>query len=381
MPWTSIFFNPTLRVNVLQLLLLSLTLPVNLAIASFSTGNVSLRSLILTIGAAFFILLHHVASLFLSRFSGVIIVDWLLLVFESAGVGFTIFRISGLSLLALPTLIALIIMLSFRTATVLASPDRLWEQKLEFWGGCRATHRSPWMVLLNRPLGSRLLGESIFAIIVRCVILIVIGISLPVLGVNKIFFQPSRASVYSRPQSNAFPMSMSVSDCPTFPTTLSNLPGLAIENLFTVATCPVTWADIDRMNVSITFSPFGVPYGIYPGMGDFNDIVMFTQPILVLADFNLFAYMTWTNRQLVSTHSGFLSLFNAFLPGRNVQHMEVHSLLSAPGSGPTTTTSTPSASDILKGIPESTTTVNMAIVQRESLATKFVQDYTDATAL
>ncbi|KAJ7903078.1 hypothetical protein B0H13DRAFT_2335342 [Mycena leptocephala] len=73
---------------------------------------------------------------------------------------------------------------------------------------------------------------------------------------------------------------------------LSNLPGLAIENLFTVATCTVTWADIDRMNVSITFSHLGVPYGIYPGVGDFNDIVIFTQPIPVLADFNLFAYMT-----------------------------------------------------------------------------------------
>jgi hypothetical protein len=46
------------------------------------------------------------------------------------------------------------------------------------------------------------------------------------------------------------------------------------------------------MNVSITFSHLGVPYGIYPGVGDFNDIVIFTQPIPVLADFNLFAYMT-----------------------------------------------------------------------------------------
>lgn len=67
------------------------------------------------------------------------------------------------------------------------------------------------------------------------------------------------------------------------------------------------------MTVSITFSPFGVPSGIYPGVGDLNDIVMFTQPIPVLADFNLFAYMTWTSRQVVSARSGSLSLFNAFL--------------------------------------------------------------------
>lgn len=62
--------------------------------------------------------------------------------------------------------------------------------------------------------------------------------------------------------------------------------------------------------------------------------------------------------------------------------MEVHSLLSVPGSGPPTTTSTPSGSDILDGSqPENTTTVTMTIVQRDLVATKFVQDYTDATAL
>ncbi|KAJ7074711.1 hypothetical protein C8F01DRAFT_33819 [Mycena amicta] len=252
-----------------------------------------------------------------------------------------------------------------------------------------------------------------FAIVVRCVILVLIGIALPVLAVNKIFFQPSRASVYSRviasqysaanpafqfeingnvvlimPQSNEYPMSMSVTatssstpfHCNTYGMTLSNppMPSHAIENRFTIATCPLSWAEINSIDVSITFSQLGgAPYGIYPGVGDFNDIVMFTQPIPVLAAFNLFAYMTWTSRQLVFTHSGFLSLFNTLLPGRNVQHMEIYSLFPVPGSGPITTTSTPSAFDL----SESTTTVNMTIVQRESFVTKFVQEFTDATAL
>ncbi|KAJ7186399.1 hypothetical protein C8R46DRAFT_1272884 [Mycena filopes] len=86
---------------------------------------------------------------------------------------------------------------------------------------------------------------------------------------------------------------------------------------------------------------------------------MFTRPIPVLADFNLFAYMTWTSRQVVSARSGIPSLFS---------------------SGPVTTTTTPSAADILDGVlPDTTTTVAMTIVQREPFATKFTQDYTDAT--
>ncbi|KAJ7676962.1 hypothetical protein DFH06DRAFT_616215 [Mycena polygramma] len=443
MAFTSILFNPTLRGNVLQLLLLSLTLPVNLVITPFSRDNASVKSLILVIGGAFFILVHHVASLFLSRFAGVIIVDWLLLAAEIAGVGFAISRpISGSlpGLLALPTLIALILMMLFRTATILASPDRLWEQKLEFWGGCRATHRSPWTVLFNRPLGKVLVrGESVFAIVLRCVILAGIGIGLPTLAINKIFFQPSQATVFSRAVSqystgnlnpdligtsisgNAVlimpqtefqtPLSVSVttasslSNCSTAGTTLQTPPQLptgAVENQYMVATCPYSWQEIGRMTVSITFPQgFNAPNGIYPGVGDANDIIAFTQPVPVLEDFNLFAYMTWTSRQIVSTRPGFLSLFNALLPGRKVQVMEVHSLLSGLTPPTVATLTTPSAPIDTPSQPpgptgpppppppgplaprdeETTTTVTITIVQREPFATKFVQDYTDTTAL
>ncbi|KAJ7186398.1 hypothetical protein C8R46DRAFT_1057087, partial [Mycena filopes] len=202
MPFTSIFFNATLRGSVLQFLLFSLIFPVNLAITFYGVGQASFESLILTISVASFILVHHVASLFVSRLSWVIIVDWLLLALEVAGVGFIIFRsMFGeiLFILGLPTLVASVCMLSFRTATILASPNRVWKQKLEFWGGCRATHRSSWMVLLNRPLGKPLVrGESTFAIIVRCVILALIGVGFPVLAANRAFFQPTHANVYSR---------------------------------------------------------------------------------------------------------------------------------------------------------------------------------------
>ncbi|KAJ6502829.1 hypothetical protein C8R47DRAFT_1251625 [Mycena vitilis] len=433
MPFTSILFNPTLRGNVLQLLLLSLTLPVNLLITPFSRDNASVKSLVLVVGGAVLILVHHVASLFLSHFAWVIIVDWLLIAVEIAGVGFVISRpisgsLSGLS--ALPTLIALTFMLLFRTATILTSPDRLWEQKLEFWGGCRATHRSPWTVLFNRPLGKALVrGESLFAIVLRCVILAGIGIGLPTLAMNKIFFQPSQATVFSRtisqystgnlnpdflstsiagnavlimPQTESqTPLSISVTpasssgNCSTAGTTLTPppFPTGAVENEYIVATCPFQWQEIARMTASITFPQgFDAPNAIYPGVGDLNDIIAFTQPIPVLADFNLFAYMTWTSREIVSTRPGFLSLFNALLVGRKVQVMEVHSLLSgltpptvatvltAPTETPFSPPSPPSG-PFASPDEETTTTVTITIVQREPFATKFVHDYTDTTAL
>ncbi|KAF7341147.1 Short-chain dehydrogenase/reductase family protein [Mycena venus] len=411
----SIFFNPTLRGNVLQALLFSLTVPIASALTTWSlgptvdTGSQSFSILIITLGVATFILVHHVAGLLLGRFR-LVVIDLLAVMLEIAIVGFLIFR-GFWPLYTASTFIFLILTITFRTATISASPERLWKQKLAFWGGCRATHRSPWMVLVNRPPGKPLIrGESVFVIIFRCVILVALGLGLPLFATYKIFFQPAHANVYTRvlasqdygpgitnlnpgtlltsvdlgnavvlvPQPDfegtTFRVDVLVSNssstvalaCTTFETS-----GSTLDQAFTMAQCPVNWVDIDRMTVNVTFPPFFTPSGIYAGFGDKDDILRFTQPIPIFPEFNLFAYMTWTSRQILPSNS--FSLLNAFLPGKTIKYMEVNSLLSRPDS-------VPQISGTSSNTESPSTTITMTIVQR-AFITKFIEDHTNDSAL
>ncbi|KAJ7234812.1 hypothetical protein C8J57DRAFT_1479845 [Mycena rebaudengoi] len=96
---------------------------------------------------------------------------------------------------------------------------------------------------------------------------------------------------------------------------------------YTIAKCPVSWSQSINITVSLTFPQNTPPFfHVLPGQGEINDILTFTDPILVLPGNHLFAYMTWTSRRIISKPSSLLSA--PFNPWRTVQHMEVNTLLN-----------------------------------------------------
>ncbi|KAJ7105235.1 hypothetical protein C8R44DRAFT_943038 [Mycena epipterygia] len=111
-------------------------------------------------------------------------------------------------------------------------------------------------------------------------------------------------------------------------------------------------------NVTITVSPQDQPSILHvaPGLGDINDILKFTDPIPVLPDSYLFAYLTWTSRKVFPR--GPSSLLAPFTPLRTVLNMELNTLLPMNAQSPSTT---------------------LTLVQREPFHTKFIQDYTNTS--
>ncbi|KAF7348871.1 Short-chain dehydrogenase/reductase family protein [Mycena venus] len=103
----------------------------------------------------------------------------------------------------------------------------------------------------------------------------------------------------------------------------------------TIATCPVGWNRIINITVSLAFSPQNAPPLIYvmPGQGDVSDLLAFTDPIPVPPGSQLLALMSWTNRQIISSSLSLLS--KPFKPWRNVQYMELYTLINANNLGDT----------------------------------------------
>ncbi|KAJ6551355.1 hypothetical protein B0H19DRAFT_1157323 [Mycena capillaripes] len=118
------------------------------------------------------------------------------------------------------------------------------------------------------------------------------------------------------------------------------------------------------MTVTTTFDNSGPTFAIklYPGVGDIEDIVTFTEPLPMLPNFNVHAYMSWTSRQVIAAGS---SLLNPFMPQKMVLHMETKALL------PTSNDATPGGA----------TTSSMSFIQRERFPTKFIEDYTSNSLL
>jgi len=122
--------------------------------------------------------------------------------------------------------------------------------------------------------------------------------------------------------------------------------------------CPDSWYDI--FNVTIAFGPqdWSTILEVTPGFGDTNEILTFTDPIPVLPDSHLFAYLTWTQRQIF--RRGSTPLLAPFKPLRTVYNMEVNSLFQT----------NPQAA-----------TATLTLVPRETYPSKFMQEYTNSSAL
>ncbi|KAF7356132.1 Short-chain dehydrogenase/reductase family protein [Mycena venus] len=283
---------------------------------------------------------------------------------------------------------------AFRIATLYTTPDRFWRQKFAFLGRCSPANPpyTPWRILLNRSLARPLVrGEFIGIIILRALILSGIVLGILTFAVYSIIIVPLQAHIRSDTftgrlgepwetdvpdegaiiaiydpsnrlsDGHSFTVNVTAfgSDGPTQSSTSCLSSAGDFEGLvYTIAKCPgLSWISITNITVSLTFSPQNTPPLIHvlPGQGDIIDVFKFTDPIPVLPGIRLFAYMTCPSRQIISNP---LSLLLApFNPRRNVEHMEVNTLLNI---------------NHLEGSEPFSSTVTL--VPRESYPSKWLQE-------
>ncbi|KAJ7885820.1 hypothetical protein B0H13DRAFT_2343086 [Mycena leptocephala] len=333
---TAILFNPTAQVYNFRLVVLA------------DVAFVILRG-VRKLPLAGVIMAHHILAVFpLWGATG----DWCLI-----GVEIALSAYMADGPLVVLQLTPLVVAMIFRTATIMTTTDRFWQQRLYFLGGCPGTRPeyTPWRILLNRSLGRPLVrGEFIGIIICRALILSGVILGLPMFTFYAIVFLPNQAKVYTRNTASSIYESFNLERDAAITLwdpfdSVVNMIVEARENLkdttflcpsnvnasWTVAACPGTkWSDLNVLTITISFvQPTGVQYvsqivELRPGQGDMDDINQFTDPIAVLPGSQLTAYMQWTKREMLSR--GKSSLFPTSPTVRSVGIMEVTSLLHLP---------------------------------------------------
>ncbi|KAJ7631551.1 hypothetical protein DFH06DRAFT_1140357 [Mycena polygramma] len=219
-------------------------------------------------------------------------------------------------------------------------------------------------------------GEFIGILILRALIISAIMLALPVFTFYSIFWIPATAQVRTNiisgpgnlefPEGNAtvgfqFDYSL-VGGFPSVTATdgvICPLRSVQDNEYTAVADCPKGWWISEPITIAIPFpfSTSGEPKNlrstvyVFPGLGKTN--------IPVLPAMHLYAYMSWTSRQTISS-----PLLGPFSPQRIVYDMEVDTLLN---SG--------SVDD-----PPGSSSSNLTLVLRSPFPTKFLQD-TAATPL
>ncbi|KAJ7760207.1 hypothetical protein DFH07DRAFT_1021968 [Mycena maculata] len=269
--------------------------------------------------------------------------DWLAIVIEmaSGGLGMLVF------------LVPLFITLSFRTATIMESSDRILHQKLQFLGGCKPVHPAytPFRILLNRSLGRPLIrGESKVILFIRAFFITAICIGLPVVALVVVVADPLSAGVFTRKESGTADLLQAYRPLPTlfdsgnasvvilliprshgtdnssstyeFPTQVHGAvkndtvhcslgPGY-IDNIAMVE-CPFSWNDVLNITISIAFTvserarhPTDMVYAKF-GQGNYNDILAYSRPIPLLRGSHLLALVMPVLKEVIQ--SNFFSRF------------------------------------------------------------------------
>ncbi|KAF8209346.1 hypothetical protein K438DRAFT_1960343 [Mycena galopus ATCC 62051] len=370
--------------------------------STFLAVENSRKFAIATLGVVGLMLVHHIASVFHLRFQ--------LAVFDCAAtfleVGFFIYFVvrkdfyAGNSA-AVGVLVYLVPLLIFKITAMRASPEPFWKQELQFLGRDSTAYPqyTAGRILFNQSLTMPLLnGEPKPIIILRGVALGCLMLGAPIFLNYYFFLKPLQPNIFTRmvslesgsevmytePQNNAViaiwdPLGFKTNittqvtafknftgdpiDCPTSNVVVT-MP-LAARNFQyprnpTVAECPIAWREVLNLTISVVFPEDNPPPLIHvtPGQGDIHDILAYTDPLPVLPNSNLFAYLTWTFSRLVGSSWGVFLI--PFTEARNLFYMDLAVLL--PLGEQNTSTS-------------NTSTIMLKV--RYNRPTRYLEDYTE----
>ncbi|KAJ7111345.1 hypothetical protein C8R44DRAFT_742467 [Mycena epipterygia] len=392
MPLSSFLFNPTARVYNFPLLILAslgmMILYANDVRIERSEGQPWwLRRDPRMLATCSVVICHHLFMILPLRFGMAMTADWI----------FTMAKISGkcvqfhlaMSLIircvqsgCIPVgpriqhliwlLIPFTASMTFRTATVLASPRRFWRQQFAFFGGCSPANPpyTVWRILLNRSLGRPLVsgvfvGLPIFAVYTVVVLplnaqsftRIIEDIIVDMTTSNPVIIMSSYWETTGTAQNFTLTVS-AVSGGIQFDCSLS--PGPDTYAISTIAICPTSWT---VSQILITISPPSISPFVYitPGQRDVTNIIQRTDPIPLSANSDLLALLTWTQRQVFRDEP---FRFSPAIPLRNLMTAEVNTIQT--NQSPLTSTGNVST---------------LTLFQRETFATKILQEYTDTMAV
>ncbi|KAJ7101742.1 hypothetical protein C8R44DRAFT_988358 [Mycena epipterygia] len=356
----ALLFSPAFRVNNLRLLLLvSSFTSVWLTVVLYSESSQSLiaqtalplepRSFFisvirLAICSCSLIFLHHILitrnSLFGWRVHRLAVIDLAIVVIETCVMCYLIYWFAmedlplfdpGIWSFSIHVLL-LLFSAAFRTATVIACNDKLFNQRFAFLGGCTRTRPpfTPLTILLNRSLARPLVrGESKPIIFIRAVILTCIGVGIPLFGIYAVIIRPVGAQVSTQMILGVPGHPGHVFQAPPGNATIG-LPGLSYagsrdsavvsatlwsdEVIACPATsgsrddnfvqCPVSWPDIATMSISVHFT--GGMLQVYPIQGtlpaglEYWELYLLGGGIPLFPGSNVIAALSWTERQLIS---------------------------------------------------------------------------------
>ncbi|KAJ7090697.1 hypothetical protein C8R44DRAFT_891861 [Mycena epipterygia] len=221
---------------------------------------------------------------------------------------------------------------AFRTATIIACNDKLFNQRFAFLGGCTRTHPpfTPLTILLNRSLARPLVrGESKPITLIRAVTLTCMGVGVPLFGIYAIIIQPVGAQVstqmilgvpghpgyvFQDPPGNAtigIP-DLSYAGSRNFAVVSATLGSNEVINCSATSgswddnyvQCPVSWRDIVTMSIAVHFS--GGMLQVYPIQGTLPaglehwELYLLGGGIPLFPGSNVIAALSWTERQLIS---------------------------------------------------------------------------------
>ncbi|KAF7378152.1 hypothetical protein MSAN_00239700 [Mycena sanguinolenta] len=379
------------------------------------------------------ILAHHILRLFASKL--IAILDLCLTLVEVCMVAYLAdFSIANyawssssiilrLTLVAHPIqLTSLLISLIWSTATIMKSPQKIMHQYFKFLGSCSQPRGpyTPLRILTNRSASKPLVrGEFRGIAIIRAIFLSILCIALPTVGVYTIIVVPMNAQAFTRQVLTNFApflgrmdtnigsnlgiilcgqsadliaeddtgrpyldVKVNGADCPAL--NFIYVPEVACrytspakqEFIASLWSCITTWQDVQTIDITVHFdSSESIATKVTPviyvqlGQGDFNDIARYTEPVAFMPNAHLFATLTWTEQQLMSSASVIGGLA---LASKNVLTSELHTLQADTRFLPHTTWDPTNST-----LPDST----LSIVQAATDPVKFVQQYTETSAL
>ncbi|CAK5275157.1 unnamed protein product [Mycena citricolor] len=192
----AVFFNPTLRIYALRLLILSqIITPLILGVCDGLNmvdwgDDGGLFLFICFIPVACFTLVHHCTALISWSFPGAALLDILLVLGE---LGMAIFLFIFMGLAVLPCLIVLFFTFMFRIASIVRGKERFFKQRFAFLGGCAPSQpRGGPLAILFSPAAIRPLmrGEWVVTIVLRTIALCALAVFIPGFMIYAIFFMP-----------------------------------------------------------------------------------------------------------------------------------------------------------------------------------------------
>ncbi|KAJ7636590.1 hypothetical protein FB45DRAFT_1138332 [Roridomyces roridus] len=346
-----LLFSSAFRVVTLRLLLLS-----TLALLAFSI-SLGIRlgaSLLVPIGCTVWIILHHSVVLFPIKIRSW--VDLGIVMLESVGMTYLAYDAQIFhELIPIPLIPALLLGLSaaFRIAGIYKSKESFWRQQFHMFEGCPEAYPRYRVlsIFLGRSVARPLVrGESFFIIVLRALFIGGFMLGLPAISVYFVVIVPNQTMVYTQTvasydtggfsqsvpriyllNSNGTSMAADIQvsamlyDLPQTPSWGMRILKCNTTNDQAHYECPAMWFQIST--VSISFPSLDGPLDIYIQAGDDFDLGKgstsdrstaygLADPIPVLPGSNLFGYLSWTERQVITSTAFFtyVTRKSAFIP-------------------------------------------------------------------